>query len=406
MTSDEADVVVVGAGIVGLAVTRELQARFPGVSVRILERESRVAAHQTGHNSGVIHGGIYYQPGSLKARMCVEGSRLMYDFLDEHDIAYERCGKLIVALDTSELSRLDELHRRGIANEVPGLRYLRGPEVQEVEPNATGVAALHAPNTGIVDYRLVAQALAADVTSAGARIDLKTEVSSIRQAGSWCHTAHANGVVRSRRVITCAGLFSDRLAEASGQSRDPQIVPFRGAYLRLKRREPRIIRSMVYPVPDPDLPFLGVHVTPQMDGQVVLGPTAIWVPSRVAYDRMSIRLGDTWDALSWPGTWKVARRFWRTGLDELATAVSTTRFVESAARYVPSLSEADLDGSRWSGIRAQAVSRDGRLVDDFVVELSGRVAHVRNAPSPAATSSLALAKEIVSKTMTDGGPLR
>jgi L-2-hydroxyglutarate oxidase LhgO len=406
MPGYDADIVVVGAGIVGLAVARELLLQFDGLSVIVMEREGQVAEHQTGHNSGVIHGGIYYEPGSLKAQLCVEGSRLMYDFCDEQGIAYERCGKLIVALSEQERRRLDELHRRGQANGVPGLRLVQGGQLQELEPLAAGIAALHAPGTGIVDYRAVARSLTDDLRSRGARISLGATVDSVEQTSSGCLTKYTGGAVRSRYVIACAGLYSDRLAKASGDPVDPRIVPFRGAYLRLHRREPRIVRSMIYPVPDPTLPFLGVHVTPQISGDVVLGPTAIWMPSRNAYDKITMHPADVWDCLTWPGTWRVARRFWRTGVHELAMASSRRRFVAEAARYVPGLGVEDLDGTQWAGIRAQAVSRGGRLVDDFLLSTVGRITHVRNAPSPAATSSLALAREIVWRALDGASPDR
>ena len=392
----EFEVVVVGAGIVGLAVARELLQRRPGTTVAVLDQEPHAAAHQTGHNSGVIHGGIYYTPGSLKARLCVEGAAMMYEFAQEHAIAHERCGKLIVAVDRSELGRLDDLEQRGRANQVPGLRRI-GPEaIGEIEPNATGLSALHAPNTGIIDYVAVAQAVETELTAAGACFRYDTTVTAIDDGAS-CRIDTDRGPITADQVIVCAGLWSDRLARRSGADASPRIVPFRGVYLRLPQAPEPIVRGMVYPVPDPTLPFLGVHVTRHVTGHVMLGPTAMLVPSRDGYRFRTVRGRDVWETATWPGTWKVARKYWRTGIDEIRLAVSTRAYVRAAAQYVPSLSIRDLDGTFHSGVRAQAVDRDGTLVDDFVISQSGAVAHVRNAPSPAATSAFALARELVDR---------
>lgn len=389
---------VVGAGIVGLAVAREWLSRHPQDSVAVLEREAGPAQHQTGHNSGVIHGGIYYVPGSLKARLCVEGARLMYDYCDEHAIPYERCGKLIVAVDSSELSRLDDLEARGIANVVPGLRRIGGLEITDVEPNAVGLQALHAPNTGIVDYGLVARTLAGDLRSRGVSLRFGTEVTSIR-GGDPAVVQTTQEPVRGRSVIVCAGLWADRLARRAGAARDPQIVPFRGAYLGLRRTATPRLHGMIYPVPNPDLPFLGVHITKHIHGDVTLGPTAMIVAARDAYSLRRLSARDSWESLSWPGTWRVARRYWRVGIEEMRMAASRQAFVAAAARYMPGLTTADLDGSAHAGVRAQAVGRDGSLVDDFVISSDGHVSHVRNAPSPAATSAFALARELVDRVL-------
>lgn len=394
------DLVVVGAGIVGLAVAREWITRRPDDTVTVLEREAGPAQHQTGHNSGVIHGGIYYQPGSLKARLCVEGARLMYEYCDAKAIPYQRCGKLIVVLDRDELPRLDDLESRGIANAVPGLRRIGAAEIGDIEPNAVGLQALHAPNTGIVDYSAVARSLVADLRAAGVDVRFGTVVGAIDPGEP--ATVHTDGgPVRAKCVIACAGLWSDRLARRGGAPRDPQIVPFRGAYLGLKPTAPHL-NGMIYPVPDPDLPFLGVHITKHINGTATLGPTAMMVAARDGYvlRRMSGR--DTWDSLTWPGTWRVARRYWRVGIEEIRMAASRRAFVAAASRYMPALSTADLDGSAHAGVRAQAVGRDGSLVDDFVITRDGPVAHVRNAPSPAATSAFALATELVDRVGRSG----
>jgi len=390
------DLVVVGAGIVGLAVAREWLLRFPQDTVAVLEREAGPAQHQSGHNSGVVHGGIYYQPGSLKARLCVEGARLMYEYCEEHDVAHERCGKLIVAVSTGELPRLDDLEARGRANAVPGLRRIGTGEIAEIEPNAVGLQALHAPNTGIVDYPAVAGALVGELTQLGAVVRFGTEVTAI-DAGDDAVVHTADGPLRAGRVIACAGLWSDRLARRAGAPRDPQIVPFRGAYLGLKPTERPRVTGMIYPVPNPELPFLGVHITKHISGAVTLGPTAMMVAARDAYSLGRWSWRDSWESLTWPGTWRVARTYWGVGIDEVRMAASRRAFVAAAARYLPGLTLDDLDGTSHAGVRAQAVGRDGALVDDFVISRTGPVSHVRNAPSPAATSAFALARELVDR---------
>ncbi|MFC9362418.1 L-2-hydroxyglutarate oxidase [Rhodococcus sp. NPDC057014] len=390
------DVVVVGAGIVGLAVAREVLIRRPGAAVAVIEKETDVAAHQTGHNSGVIHGGIYYEPGSLKARLCVEGAARMYEYAQEHGIPHERCGKLIVAIDGSEIPRLDALEERGIANGVPGLRRVGANEIGDIEPNATGLSALHAPNTGIIDYAEVSRAIHRELVEQGVSFNFGTTVLGITE-GTSCRVNTAKGPVEANEVIVCAGLWSDRIARTSGDDVSPRIVPFRGVYLRLEQQAEPVVRGMVYPVPDPTLPFLGVHVTKHMSGHVMLGPTAMVVPSRDGYLFRTMRGRDVWETLSWPGTWQVARKYWRTGIDEIRLAVSKRAYVRAAAQYVPSLDVNQLDGTFHSGVRAQALDRAGNLVDDFVISRSGSVAHVRNAPSPAATSAFSLARELVDR---------
>jgi (S)-2-hydroxyglutarate dehydrogenase len=372
----DTDVAVIGAGIVGLAVAREVLLRRPGTRVTVFERDSEPGQHQTARNSGVIHAGIYYAPGSLKAKLCVEGARDLYAYCEERGIAHERIGKVIVALDASELPALDELERRGRANGVPGLRRLTGDELRELEPAAAGVAALHSPNTGIVDFPAVARAYADDVRRAGGEVLLGCGVE--RVADGVVH--HAQGATSAQRVIACAGGFSDRLAVASGADPDPRIVPFRGAYLKLARARRDLVCSLIYPVPDPSLPFLGVHFTRHVDGNVYLGPTALLEPHLRSF--------------AWPGTYRMARRWWRTGVTELGYAASTARYAREAARYVPALEPADVEPA-FTGTRAQALARDGKLVDDFVFSPQDRVLHVRNAPSPAATSSLAIARYVV-----------
>jgi len=390
------DVAVVGAGIVGLAVAREIRHRRPGASIVVIERENDVAMHQTGHNSGVIHGGIYYEPGSLKARLCVEGAALMYEYAQANGIAHERCGKLIVAVRHEQLSRLDELERRGIANGVVGLRRVGGEEIRDIEPNAAGVAGLHAPNTGIIDYGEVSRTIHRELRNEHVDFLFDAQVREIEQ-GADCRLRVGDATVTADRTIVCAGLWSDRLARRSGAPESPRIVPFRGVYLRMKPSAQPIVHGMVYPVPDPGLPFLGVHVTKHVHGDVMLGPTAMLVPSRDGYLFRTMRPRDVWDTVTWPGTWNVARRYWRTGLTEIRLATSKKAYVRAAAQYVPSLTRSSIDDSFHSGVRAQAVDRNGTLVDDFAISEVGGVSHLRNAPSPAATSAFALARELVDR---------
>jgi (S)-2-hydroxyglutarate dehydrogenase len=409
--ADRYDVAVVGAGIVGLAVAREVLARRPGAKLIVIDKADAVAQHQTGHNSGVIHAGVYYQPGSLKARLCVAGARLMYEYCEANAIPVERCGKLIVAVREDEMTRLADLEARGHANGVPGLRRVAAAEIREIEPECVGLAALHSPATGIVGFAAVARAVECELRGSGAEFALGCEITSIRRERDTTVLAHAAGEYTADWAITCAGLWSDRLAASAGAPADPRVIPFRGAYLRMTG--PPVVRGLVYPVPDPALPFLGVHVTKHIDGTVLLGPTALLVLSRSQRCGVDVaraastphrrreRLGETLrdgvETLQWAGTWGVARRFWRTGLREMAMAGSRRRFIANCARYVPAIESMDIEPRPVYGIRAQAVSRAGRLVDDFAISQTPGATHVRNAPSPAATSSFALAKEIVER---------
>ena len=375
---------MVGGGILGLAVARELIGRRPGKSVCVLEREHRVGAHQTGHNSGVIHSGIYYTPGSLKAQLCVEGAARLYAYCEERGIPFERCGKLIVATAERELGGLDELERRGRANRVEGLRRVDAEGIRELEPHVTGTAGLHCAATGIVDFEAVARGLAEDLLAAGGTIATGCEVHELSAGARTLRVGHSGGVLEAGHAVCCAGAWSDRLAVASGADPDPRVVPFRGAYLKLVPERRRLVRSLVYPVPDPSLPFLGVHLTRRIDGEVLVGPTALLGTSGLAR------------TLAWPGTWRMFRRWWRTGARELRQAAFRSALVAEAARYLPELRRSDVSPA-FAGVRAQAVARDGRLLDDFAFSTTERALHVRNAPSPAATSSLAIAARVADR---------
>ena len=390
---ERCDVAIVGGGIVGLAVARELLARKPGSAVCVLERETAVGTHQTGHNSGVIHAGVYYAPGSLKARLCVEGARDLYEYCAERGIAVERGGKVIIATEPSELPRLEELERRGTANGVSGLRRIDAEGIIALEPHAVGIAGLHSPNTGIVDFAAVARAYARDILDAGGTVVTSCEVKDVDISPRSLLLTHAHGTTQAAHAIFCAGAWADRLAVTAGAGADPRIVPFRGAYLRLRPERRHLVRSLIYPVPDPSLPFLGVHLTKHIDGDILIGPTALIAGARDAYRLSRLRPRDLADTLAWPGTWRMLGHWWATGVTELRHAAVRSAFVGAAARYVPELRVEDVEPA-FAGVRAQALGRDGSLVDDFVFSQTERALHVRNAPSPAATSSLAIARHV------------
>jgi L-2-hydroxyglutarate oxidase LhgO len=391
--------VVVGAGILGLATARQLSASCAGAEIVVLEREPALARHQTSHNSGVVHAGLYYTPGSLKARLCRRGLALLRDYCAERGLPYDACGKLVVAKDEHEIEPLRRLSERAAANGVPGLKWLDADELTAIEPYARGVAALHSPETAIADFAAVARAFAAEVTSAGGEIRVCAPVDRVdRNGGRGPRVELSDGTaIEGDRVIVCAGLQADRLAVASGEPAEPRIVPFRGEYWQLRADRSHLIRGLIYPVPDPALPFLGVHLTRKVDGTVVLGPNAVLATARDAYDRRRLDLRDTYDAISWPGTMRMLRRHWRAGVGELKRSASKRVFISEVARYVPAIATEDVVPA-LAGVRAQAIDRDGSLVDDFRLGVNGNVAWVRNAPSPAATSSLAIAEELLERT--------
>lgn len=394
---------IVGGGIVGLATARALLARAPGLDVTVLEKEPHVGRHQTTHNSGVVHAGLYYPPGSLKARLCTRGVGLLRTYCAERGLAYDECGKLVIAVAEGEVPALQAIAERASANGVPGIRMLDASGIREVEPHATGVAALHSPHTAIADFGAVARAVAEDLRRAGVSVRTRAEVRAIKAGPREVTASTTVGDFVFDRLVACAGLHADRVAALTGDDPDPRIVPFRGDYFRLRPERRYLVRGLLYPVPDPRYPFLGIHLTKRVDGEVLVGPNAVLAFAREGYRLGTIRPRDLWDAVRWPGFRALARRHWRTGLGELRRAVSRRAFVHEAQRYVSDLRPEDVVRD-LSGVRAQALGADGSLVDDFRISRSDRVVHVRNAPSPAATSSFAIGEHISGYVLGDDRP--
>lgn len=390
------NVAVVGGGILGLAVARELTQQQPGWRVVVIEKEHAIACHQTGHNSGVIHAGIYYKPGSVKAQLCRRGAVALKRFCDEHGVAYRNVGKLVVALDADEAVRLQTIHERALLNGVGDVVAMNAAQLREIEPNVAGVAALHSPSTAIVDFVAVAAALASDVRTRGGEIRLTSEVTAIDETDRHVIVGTGSGSERFDHVVVCAGLHASRVARLVGDDPDPRIVPFRGEYYRLTESAATLVNGLVYPVPDPRYPFLGIHLTRRIDGTVDVGPNAVMATALEGYRRGDLSLRDLGDIARWSGSWRMARRHWRTGLREVLGSASTRYFAAQARRYLPALTVGDLVPMA-AGVRAQAVARDGTLVDDFRITTRARTTLVRNAPSPAATSSLAIAEFVCSE---------
>jgi L-2-hydroxyglutarate oxidase LhgO len=387
--TDRYDVVVVGGGIVGLATSLRLLEARPGLRIAILEKEHELATHQSGHNSGVLHAGLYYAPGSLKARLCREGKVALEAFAAAHDIPFEHCGKLVVALDETELDRLAALRERALANGVPGIEEVGPERMRELEPHAAGIRGLWSPRTGIVDFRRVALAMASDLRELGVTILTGREVRGLDERGDEVIVATTAGDVRAGLVVACAGLQADRVAALSGARDGPRIVPFRGDYYTLTPDARRLVRGLIYPVPDPRFPFLGVHFTKRIDGQVWAGPNAVLAFAREGYRRRDVRPLELLSTVTDRGFLRLASRYLRTGLGEMWRDWWKPAFVRELQRYVPEV-HADQLVFGPSGVRAQALAHDGTLVDDFDLGGSARILHVRNAPSPAATSSLAI----------------
>ena len=392
MTRTE-DLAIVGGGIVGLGTALALTEAHPRLRVAVLDKEPRLAGHQTGHNSGVIHSGIYYKPGSLKARLCVDGARRMKQFCDTHGIKWEGCGKVIVATDDKELPRLSTIYERGQANGLAGLKMLSAEEVREHEPNCRAVRAIHVPETGIVDYVQVVAKMAELLAQRGARIVTSAAVSAIRRQGGGLVLETTQGAMETRHLINCAGLHSDRVAALMGVTPEVRIIPFRGEYYMLRPERRSLVRGLIYPVPDPEFPFLGVHFTRTIHGDVEAGPNAVLAFAREGYTLGTVRPAELLGTLGYAGFWHMARRYWRVGAFEMYRSASKAAFVRSLQKLVPDIAAGDLDRG-GAGVRAQAVAPDGSLVDDFKISVTPGAVHVVNAPSPGATASLAIGRHV------------
>ncbi|MGW1748377.1 L-2-hydroxyglutarate oxidase [Streptomyces sp. NPDC002092] len=391
---------IVGAGIVGLATAREIALSRPGTRVVVFEKEQEVSLHQTGHNSGVVHAGIYYAPGSLKADLTVRGVSLLREYCQDRALPYKEIGKLVLAVREDELDRMNSLCERARNNHVPDLRKISKEEIRELEPNAGGVAALHSPRTAITDYPAIARAFAKDVTDSGGEVRLGFPVTGITEVPGAIEVASARERVRVDRLILCAGLQSDAVAKLAEGGPEPRIVPFRGEYMLLRPEKTDLVRGLIYPVPDPRYPFLGVHFTPRVDGSVEVGPNAVLALAREGYTRARVSPKDLLGLAAYPGTWRMAAQHWRTGIREYRGSLSTAAFMKDAKLYVPGVGAKDVVRG-GAGVRAQALDRDGTLVDDFRIHRTGRVTAVRNAPSPAATASMAIAEHIVRAVFED-----
>ncbi|HEY7654735.1 MAG TPA: L-2-hydroxyglutarate oxidase [Methylomirabilota bacterium] len=392
--TESADLAIIGGGIVGLATALALTEANPRLRLILLEKEATIASHQTGHNSGVIHSGIYYKPGSLKARTCVDGARRMKQFCDTHGIKWEACGKVIVATDERELPRLSNIYERGQANGLSGLKMLTAEEVREFEPNCRAVRAIHVPETGIVDYVEVAGKMADLIRQRGGQILTGAGVTAVHRRGSALTLETAQGAaVEARHLVNCGGLHSDRTAALMGVTPEVRIIPFRGEYYMLRPERRPLVRGLIYPVPDPEFPFLGVHFTRTIHGDVEAGPNAVLAFAREGYSLATVRPGEFLGTLAYAGFWHMARKYWRVGAYEMYRSASKAAFVRSLQKLVPEIASGDLERG-GAGVRAQAVAPDGSLVDDFKISVTPGAVHVVNAPSPGATASLAIGRHV------------
>ncbi len=393
------DIAIIGAGIIGLATTLKIAERYPRAKLLILDKEPQIAQHQTGHNSGVIHSGLYYRPGSMKARTCVSGRKALMEFCDQNGIPYEICGKIVVATSEAEVPRLEELHRRGVANGLEGLEMIGTDRLKAFEPHARGVKALRVPATGIIDYQKVAGAYADNIRATGGDIRTSHRVTGILERDGELVIETSLGDYRAKRLINCCGLHSDHVAKMapatdnSANSEDHRIIPFRGEYYKLTPEKQFLVRNLIYPVPDPSFPFLGVHFTRMIGGGVEAGPNAVLAFAREGYRKTDIKPSDLWQTVAFRGFWAMARKYWQTGFGELYRSLSKAAFVRALQKLLPEINREDLIPG-GSGVRAQAVSASGALIDDFVVRQSRNSIHVLNAPSPGATASLAIGQII------------
>ena len=392
---------IIGGGINGLSVARQILLDHPHAKVVLFEKEARVAAHQTSHNSGVVHAGLYYEPGSLKATLCRRGVELMRDYCMQNQLPYDQCGKVVVALQPEEEGRLEKIYQRSLANGVQGVRMLSGQDIAKVEPNCIGISALHSPETAIVSYQKIAERIAEEITFRGGSILLSQQIHAVHQTPNGIQIEYADGKVHPQRfdhAISCCGLQSDRLVQRSGGDSAPKIIPFFGQYYVLDSAVKNEVKGLIYPVPDPQFPFLGVHFTKRIDGEMTIGPNAFISFDRESYDAHRLNFKDMFDYLSYPGFWKFALKNAKATVRESKTVLSPQYFLREAAKYVPKLSQARIYPAT-RGIRAQAMSKSGKLEDDFVIRKEGNITHIRNAPSPGATSSMAIAEYIVREVM-------
>ena len=388
------DVVVVGGGIIGLATSMKLTQDFPKLKVAVLEKEKEVAQHQTGHNSGVIHAGIYYAPGSQKANFCSTGGKLLRDFCDEYGIAYDMCGKLIVATDDSEVPQLEELFKRGTENGAEGLRMVDQEEIKEIEPYSAGVKAILSPNTGIIDYFEVSQAYATRMRENGGDLLTNVEVISIENKDNLVYVNTTSGTIAAKYVLNCAGLHADIVARMMGVDVGVKIVPFRGEYFSIIPEKEHMVKGLIYPVPNPSMPFLGVHFTRRINGSVEAGPNAVLAFAREGYKKTDVNLKDTLGTLSYSGFWKMSAKYWKVGMHEQYRSLVKGVFVKSLQKLMPEITGDDL-GNPGAGVRAQVIDSNGGLLQDFAIEASANAIHVLSAPSPGATSSLTISEYIV-----------
>jgi|SRR5882724_971867 len=396
------DVAILGGGIVGLATAYQILLRRPALRAAVVEKEDDVARHQSGHNTGVLHAGIYYRPGSLKARLCHEGKEAVERFAEEQGIPFRRCGKIILAVEPSELPRLEELKRRGDANGVPDLEMIGSERIREIEPHAVGIRALYSPGTGVIDYGKVALALAGEIRARGGAILTGRRVTGIAERDGDRLVATTGGELRARDVIACGGLHSDRLAAMSGADANPRIIPFRGDYYTFKPEARSLVRALIHPVPDPAFPFLGVHFSRRIDGEVLAGPNAVLAFAREGYSLGRVSAKDLGETLAWPGFRRLIVRYLRTGAREMWRDAFKPAYVAALRRYIPELRASHLVPGP-SGVRAQALDRDGTLLDDFAFSAAPHVLHVRNAPSPAATASLAIGRHLAERAEASFG---
>ena len=390
------DVIVIGGGIVGLATAYKLLEQKPELKLRILEKEKSIGLHQSGHNSGVIHSGIYYKPGSMKAKNCRRGVEELLLFCDKFNVQYDLCGKVIVAVNSEEVNRLDALYKRGLENGISDVRIIDSQELKDLEPHATGIKAIHVPSTGIINYTSVVDELAKQIIKRGGEIKTKATVKGfVRKAGE-CIVNTQMCDYPTELVINCAGLYSDKIAQLAGENSSISIIPFRGEYYILKPKSRHLVNSLIYPVPDPRFPFLGVHFTSRIDGSVEAGPNAVLATAREGYRRRDFSFQETWELLTNPGFWKIGRNYWKTGMGEYTRSLFKPLFVKALQHLVPAIQGSDLVPG-GSGVRAQAMDETGKLLDDFCIVQSERFIHVLNAPSPAATASFAIGSIIAAQ---------